>query len=742
MVAFSALVTTFSTFFFGTLSDRQGKRKPFIWLGYIIWGIFTVVFGTTGYLNEILPLWVMATMVIITDCIMSFFGSMGNDSGLNAWTADLVDEKNQGSIGAILAILPVAGTIVGTLLGGVVIENWGYLAFFAIIGGFVILVGLLSLLVLKDKPGLAPSVRGSFWQQFKEPFNFKKLKQHKELLFVFIIAALFSIGFNVFYMHIGNLLIYNYGFSTMDSGFIQGGGMALALLSTIPVGRAINKQKSPLMVFMGLLLSVVSLVYLGFVAPINNPANLWSVGNLALFIGVIFMAAGFVIFIQTSSVWVKALYPEGSAGQFEGLRVLFFVLIPMTLSGIVSEPIIQLLGKDVMLEVAPGVLIEGRAPTEVLFFAGAIIIATAFIPLVKLWKHHNERIKQLRFSALSLEEKEIDTPNTPIFDEKGRHANSGYAKEFNFTYRRKEVKKQARLKEWDFYQINNDRYVVQLTIGHISFLQNGALSIMDLEAKTRKDINIIKLFKGKSIGLNENPHDDHEVTLNAKNFTLTFSKIGKIRKLYGSAVDKDGLAWEINFELEEMPVHQGMSINTPFYQSSKHFYLNYKINNLKTTGYLKIGDEKYEFADAFGVLDWGRGVWPYDENWYWGSMSDRLADGRQIGLNTGYGFGDLTAAGENMLFLDGKAHKLNRIYQVTPMENDYMAPIHLKDDAGTVDLVLTPIYDRYNNTDFKVMFMKCHQIHCYYSGTITLNSGEKVVLDNLLGFYEHAHNRW
>lgn len=744
MVALSALVTTFSTFYFGTLSDRAGKRKPFIWIGYIIWGIFTIGFGTTGYLNEYFPLWIMATTIVIADCIMSFFGSMGNDSGLNAWTADLVDEKNQGSIGAVLAVLPVLGTIVGTLLGGVVIEKFGYLAFFSIIGGFVILVGLLSLILLKDKPSLEPNVRGSFWKQFGEAFSFKKLKGHKELFYLFIIAALFSIGFNVFYMHIGNLLIYNYGFTTMDSGFIQGGGMAIALLAAIPTGRAINKRKSPLMVLLGILLSVISLVFLGFIASNNDPTNLWSVTNIPLLIGVVVMATGFIIFIQTSSVWVKALYPEGYAGQFEGLRVLFFVLIPMGLSGLISEPLIQGLGKAVSIEVAPNVFMDGYAPTEVLFFAGAIIMALALIPLFRLKKEHDYRIKQTQLAALLSDEVEIDTPNTLIFDKKGNHINHGYAKDFNFVYQRKDVKKKGRLKEWDFYQVNNDRYVVQLTIGHITYIQNSALSLIDLETKTRKDINIIKLFKGKSLGLNENPHDDHEVTLKHKDYELTFRKVGKKRELYGHAVDKDNVPWKVCFELDELPLHEAMVINTPFYKSSKHFYLNYKINNLKTKGYIQIGKEKITFEEdnSFTVLDWGRGVWPLEENWYWGSLSSRLKDGREIGLNTGYGFGDLTASGENMLFLAGKAYKLNRIYQVTPMENDYTAPIHLKDDEGTVDLVLTPIYDRFNDLDLKLIFMKCHQIHCYYNGTIKLDTGEVIHLDNLLGFYEHAHNRW
>ena len=43
MVAVSAIATTISTFVFGTLSDRKGRRKTFIGFGYILWGIFTIL---------------------------------------------------------------------------------------------------------------------------------------------------------------------------------------------------------------------------------------------------------------------------------------------------------------------------------------------------------------------------------------------------------------------------------------------------------------------------------------------------------------------------------------------------------------------------------------------------------------------------------------------------------------------------------------------------------------------------
>lgn len=60
----------------------------------------------------------------------------------------------------------------------------------------------------------------------------------------------------------------------------------------------------------------------------------------------------------------------------------------------------------------------------------------------------------------------------------------------------------------------------------------------------------------------------------------------------------------------------------------------------------------YEFSPEtdFGGLDWGRGVWTYDNIWYWGSGSGEV-DGHRFGFNIGYGFGDTSAASENVIFM-------------------------------------------------------------------------------------------
>ena len=114
MVIVSALVTTVSTFVFGTWSDRLGKRRIFVSCGYIIWGFTTILFGLTEYARDsgIGALMALSgALVVITDAIMSFFGSMAYDSGYSVWLNDHTNEGNAGQVGAALAVLPILSTV-------------------------------------------------------------------------------------------------------------------------------------------------------------------------------------------------------------------------------------------------------------------------------------------------------------------------------------------------------------------------------------------------------------------------------------------------------------------------------------------------------------------------------------------------------------------------------------------------------------------------------------------------------
>lgn len=336
MVITSALVTTFSTFFFGTLSDRRGARRKYISIGYILWGVFTILFGMTeliekGAVSMGSRLAVLvAVLVVLADDVMSFFGSMGNDSGYNAWTNDNTTDRNRGQIGAALATQPVIGTIVGTVLGGQLVgSNDNYQRLFWSMGVFVIAMGALSLLFLKDAPQLAPHREGTFWKQFGNVFNFKSFFARREMVLVALTTTLYFIPFNIFFVHMGNWLIYRIGFTADTMGLMQGVGLIAAMALAIPTIGLINKNKTPYVAAVAAVLTIAGLwlIYLTVRPGTVDTSAIFAAKNVPVLFGVFLVGAGYILVMQAMTMWVKQLYPENSRGQFEGVRVLFFTLI-------------------------------------------------------------------------------------------------------------------------------------------------------------------------------------------------------------------------------------------------------------------------------------------------------------------------------------------------------------------------------------------------------------------------------
>jgi MFS family permease len=405
MVITSALVTTFSTFFFGTLSDRRGTRRKFIAIGYILWGVFTITFGLTELISggtigvgSKMSL-LAAVLVILSDDVMSFFGSMGNDSGYNAWSNDMTTGLNRGQVGAALATQPVIGTIVGTVIGGMLIGSEdNYQRLFWAMGIFVIAMGVLALVFLKDAPGLKPNREGTFWKQFSAVFNFKNFFARRELLLVSIAAALFFIPFNIYFVYMGNWMIYYMGFTPDTMGLVQGIGLIAAMLLAIPGVRLINRNKTPYVAAAAVIINIIGLwaLYI-FVRPGTvDTSSLFAARNLPLFISVFLSGAGYILIMQSMTMWIKQLYPEDNRGQFEGVRVLFFTLIPMIIGTEIGNIVIQN-GAGTVVN-AYG--ITENIPTESVFLWAALLVLFTFIPLVFAGRRYYRRLKEEKREAL------------------------------------------------------------------------------------------------------------------------------------------------------------------------------------------------------------------------------------------------------------------------------------------------------------------------------------------------------
>lgn len=389
MLICSALATTFATFFFGTWADRTGKRRIFISAGYILWGIFTIAFGFTQFISK--DLYILAGVtVVLADTVMSFFGSMGNDAGFNTWTNDIMTDSNRGQIGAALATQPVLGTILGTVLGGMLVgEDDNYMRLFVVMGVFVILFGIISFFTMNRADDVEPSVRGSFFRQFVSVFNFKKFFKLKELVWVNVAVSVFFIGFNVYFAYMGNYIIYYLGYSADQMGIIEAVPLLLAMLTAVPLSKLINRDKHIPVCFAAIAVNILGLLTVGPVKASDVDSS--QLFNLRIWLGIFLVGVGYVAVLQTTKVWTKQLYPKDSKGQFEGIWILFFVLIPMVGGSLLGEAVVKTSG-ETFLDAVSGQM--NYIPNGNIFYAGAAIIAWSAIPLALTIKHRRKRLSR------------------------------------------------------------------------------------------------------------------------------------------------------------------------------------------------------------------------------------------------------------------------------------------------------------------------------------------------------------
>ena len=340
------------------------------------------------------------------------------------------------------------------------------------------------------------------------------------------------------------------------------------------------------------------------------------------------------------------------------------------------------------------------------------------------------------------------TTAAPLLDARGNIAEPGFAKSLLPIYRRADVKASPlRLKEWDYYCVSNGKIALCLTIADNGYMGLDSVSLLNLEEGWEITTSPMQVMTMGRKNLPETSKTGVSAT-SGKGYHLQFTVEDGKRVLFAQ-MRKFGPEGSLyaKVTLTDEPA-ESMVIATPFDRDG-HFYYNQKINCMRAEGFVTYGyhNTTYEFKpeDSFAVLDWGRGVWTYDNTWYWGSASG-LQDGVPFGFNIGYGFGNTEAASENMLFYNGKAHKLGDVRFHIPGDGtdkiDYLAPWKFTSGDGRFEMDFLPTLDRKSKTDFKVLMSDQHQVFGRFTGTAVLDDGTRLEIRDLAGFAEKVRNKW
>lgn len=337
------------------------------------------------------------------------------------------------------------------------------------------------------------------------------------------------------------------------------------------------------------------------------------------------------------------------------------------------------------------------------------------------------------------------TESHPLLDDKGYLQQAGFARKLLPIYNKQtNLLSRLKTKEWDYYYIGNDHYGIALTIDDNGYMAQDTISFFDFDKAFHHTVSKMQLM---TLGRKNLPASSVSGTTEylAKDYHMAF-KAEENRRLLTADMTNflKGEDFHADITLEPVP-EESMVIVTPFHKD-KHFYFNQKINCMAACGTVKIGTRIYSFqpTDSFAVLDWGRGIWTYSNTWYWGSLST-IIDGHTFGFNIGYGFGDTSAASENMLFYDGKAHKLQQVTFHIPGSNNapnFTETWQFSSSDNRLNLRMEPIFDRASKVDVGLIGSDQHQVFGRFYGTCILDDGTEVNVDGAVGFAEKVKNRW
>ena len=324
MVGASSVAATLTTVLVGALSDKMGKRKVIICLGYILWGISILGFGflkvetltpMAGGVVQAAALGV--TLTIALDCIMTFFGSAANDAAFNAWLTDKGGDGNRGKIEGFNSMMPLVSILV--VFGGFMgfnldlAESWT--AIFNIIGGVVIVIGILGFFLIEEAETTVKETDQSYWGTVIYSFKPQVIKNHKLLYCVLGAFALFGISIQTFMPYL--ILYYEKSLNMANYVLIMAPAIILAAVATALYGKVYDMQgfKGSICISVGVLLSgYVILLFTRTMVPV--------------FIGSLFMMTGYMTGMSVFGAMIRDNIPENKSGQFQGIRIIGQVLIP------------------------------------------------------------------------------------------------------------------------------------------------------------------------------------------------------------------------------------------------------------------------------------------------------------------------------------------------------------------------------------------------------------------------------
>ncbi|MCI1642926.1 MAG: MFS transporter [Actinomyces sp.] len=401
MVAASAVTATLAAALLGTASDRWGRRRELIAIGYLLWGLSTAAFGVVGVdalarlVGPVSAVGATVAAIVVLDCVMSFLGAGANDAAFSAWVTDVTDPTNRGRVDATLAVLPLVAMLVvfGALDGLTRSGRWSL--FFGIVGAATSIVGAVSWFLVREAPSHAlrgadtekkrregPDGTGGYLRSLVALLRPAEVRANPGLYWALLVWCVLGTAVQVFLPY---LIIYiQYYLRIDDYAVVLGIVLTVASALSVAGGRVIDR--------VGKLRAQVPAVVLFAAGP---GLTFLARSTVMVVLAGILMIAAMMLSTATTSAIVRDHTPADRAGTLQGLRMVAATLVPMVVGPYIGAAVI--VGSQATYVELGQVR---QVPTPSIFLVAALIAALALIPIALL----------RRSDARMMETREADIP--------------------------------------------------------------------------------------------------------------------------------------------------------------------------------------------------------------------------------------------------------------------------------------------------------------------------------------------
>lgn len=377
MVAYSAIAATLTTLIMGTLSDKIGHRKLFLCVGYILWGLSTLAFAfisrdnVARFVSEEKVLSTTASLVVLMDCVMTFFGSTANDASFNSWVTENTDETNRTNVEGILNTFPLISMLLVAGASNIIIEFTGWPIYFIAIGLIVIVCGILGLFFVEDNKTIISDNEG-FIKSLFYGFKLNIIKENKKFYLSLIALCIFNIATQVYMPYLLIYLNKTLGFDVLTYSIVMAIVILMACVVAVVFSPKIDNfgRKKAMNISVAIYAIGLALVYF-----ITSPVLFTIIGSI--------MMIGFVLISVILMSTIRDYTPLEHVGNFQGIRLLMYVLIPMIIGPAIGDFLINRFTSGTYINDYNEIV---NLPIKEIFVAAAVVALLIYIPCISLFK--------------------------------------------------------------------------------------------------------------------------------------------------------------------------------------------------------------------------------------------------------------------------------------------------------------------------------------------------------------------